>query len=178
MAGDFATPTAICNQALDAAGIETAIGDIEEGTRSADVCLRNYSECLRQLLRGAPWVFARKEAPLQLIADASGVTSLNTLVPSGFVYSYSYPTDCAKVRYIPFQPLQQSPVPAGNIVPSNSSSPSMTGTAPPWTGNTVTPARFLVTADPNYIFPGTGINISGTSPTAQLIICTDVQYAR
>lgn len=176
---DFNSPTAICNQALDAAGIEMVLGDIQEGTRAADVCLRSYTECLRQLLRGAPWVFARKEAPLQLIADASGQSSNQTLVPSGFIYSYSYPTDCAKVRYIPWQPLQASPVPPGNITPANPSAPIVTGLgAPPWTGTSVTPARFLVTADPNYIFPGTGIDVSGTSPTAQLIICTNVQSAR
>ncbi len=67
-------PTDIANLALDACGINIQLNDIEQGGREANVLLRAYPECLRQLLRAAPWAFARKQAALQLLADASGAT--------------------------------------------------------------------------------------------------------
>ena len=68
------TPTQICNMALDACGINFQLGDVEQGGREANVLLRAYGECVRQLLRAAPWQFARKEVPMHLLADASGAT--------------------------------------------------------------------------------------------------------
>ena len=74
-------PTDIMNQALDAMGWETTIGDAEEGSREARVLLRAYRECLRQMLRGAHWDWARKTAPLTLLADATGQTqNVGTIV--------------------------------------------------------------------------------------------------
>ena len=91
------SPTAIANQSLDAAGITFTLGDIEEGTRSAQVCLRAYRHCLQQLLRAAHWNFARKQAQMELLADASGQTpNVGTIVPAPWTYEYAYPPDCMK----------------------------------------------------------------------------------
>src|ERR1700735_3093649 len=113
----------VANQAIDACGLgDMAIGDLEEGTAQAQVLLRNYWTCLRALLRGANWSFARRQNPLQLIADASGQTEgVGKVVPHGqFQYEYAYPIDCAKVRFIPWQPFLAPGAPTGNIVPPNS----------------------------------------------------------
>ncbi len=176
------TPTDIANQALDASGIDFTLGDIAEGTRPAQVCLRWYGECFRQLLRAAPWSFARREVPLVLLADASGQTaSVGTIVPSGFVYEYQYPTDCARVRYIPWHPNIQPYVPSTNIQPSNASSPQTTvSNSNPLVGTRIIPARFLITNDPNYP-PSPGQNyqdVQGVSPTGRVVILTNVKDAK
>ena len=175
-------PTDVANQSLDAAGVDSTLGDIEEGTRAAQVCNRAYGECLRQLLRGAPWNFARREAPLTLLADATGLTAnVGTVVPSGFIYEYRFPGDCAQIRYIPCNPFLNPSAPAGNIVPPNPSAPLTTNLGqPPFSGQRIIPARFLVTNDPNYPPPaGTQYwEVQGVSPQGSLVILTNVQNAR
>jgi hypothetical protein len=177
-----ALPTDVANQALDAAAVDYTLGDIEEGTREAQVTLRAYGECLRQLLRGCPWDFARREAPLELLADASGQTlGVGNSVPSGFQYSYTYPGDCARVRYIPWTPGVNPGAPTGNIQPPNPGAPIMTGIpAQLPTGGRPRPARFLISNDPNYPPPAGMINweTQGVSPQGRLVIATNVQNAR
>lgn len=178
---DWYSPTAVCNQALDAGFLKMSIGDIEEGTEAANVCLRAYTTCFEQLIRGAHWDFARKEAPMQLRADASGQTMGNrNLVPAGFIYSYDYPTDCAKVRFVPANYWTIAPpVPSSNIVPSDSEAPLTTGLGQPgWVGQRLIPSRFLITSDMNYIPEGASNQQRGISPIGQTVICSNVQEAR
>lgn len=179
---DSQTPEAIANQALDAAGLpELFVGNLNEGTAAARVILRSYVECVRQLLRGVHWDFARKDAPLQMVADASGQTSgVGTLVPSGFLYSYAYPTDCAKVRFIPANYIGTTvPVPEGNITPPNNTAPltAVSGQPPVW-GVPLMPSRFLITNDPNYVPPDTANNTPGVAPVGQTLILSNVKNAR
>src|SRR5579885_2432523 len=175
-------PTDVANQALDAAAIDYTLGDIEEGTRPAQVCLRAYGECLRQLLRGAPWAFARREAPLVLLADATGLTpNVGKTVPSGFIYEYAYPPDCARVRYIPWCPFQTPGVPGNNIRVADPNAAIMTGLGqPPYIGQPIVPARFLITNDPNYPPPAGTANweVQGVSAQGRVVILTNVQNAR
>ncbi len=181
MANDYFTPEAVANEALDAAGVDFMIGNLQEGTTVAQAVLRKYNTCLRQLLRTAHWSFARKEADLFLIADASGQTpNVGTLVPANFLYSYLMPTDCAKVRYIPATTGQvQVPVPSSNITPNGEGSPLTTGTGQPyWRGMPIVPTRFLVTNDVNYIPEGAGNDLPGISPIGQTVICSNQQFAR
>ena len=174
-------PTDIANQALDAAAVEYTLGDLEDGTRPAQVCLRAYGECLRQLLRGAPWDFARRESQLTLLADVTGQTpNVGTQVPSGFIYEYAYPIDCARVRYIPWFPFQNPGVPPNNIQPANPSSPVVTNLGqPPYTGLRPRPARYLITNDTNYPPQAGQINweVQGVSPQGRTVILTNVQNA-
>lgn len=178
------TPTAVANQALSAAGIDFVLGQIEEGTRPSQVILQYYTECLRQLLRAVHWDFARREVFLQLVADATGAAqaagnNVGTLVPAGFTYSYNYPTNCMKVRFLPanYWSALVPGVPSGNIVPANSSSPLTTGTVPTVPTRLV-PTRFLLTSDPNYIPDGAANNTLGISPIGQTLILSNVQDAR
>jgi hypothetical protein len=173
---DQYTPTSICNQALQAAGLRIVLGDIEEGTEAAAVCLRNYSECVRQMLRGAHWDWARRQTALTLVGDASGQTvGVSATVPGGFQYSYAYPADCAKLRFIPANYTNViSPAPSGNITPAEGSSPISTATVPVVTGR-LEPSRFLIANDPN--LPGDGNAIPGSSPIGSTIICSNMQNA-
>lgn len=175
-------PTDICNQALDAAGVDFTLGDIEEGTRPAQVCLRAYWTCLRQLLRGAPWDFARREVPLLLLADATGQTpNVGTTVGSGFVYCYAYPNDCARVRYIPWIPFDNPGAPANNIQPPNAQAPLLTNMGQaPLVGHRIVPARFLITNDPNFPPPAgsTYWDVQGVSPQGRIVILTNVVNAK
>jgi hypothetical protein len=171
-------PTDICNLALDSIGVDVVLGDIEDGTKEAAVCLRSYRECLLQLLRGAHWQFARKQAPLLLLGDATGQTAnVGTSVIAPWMYEYAYPTDCAALRFVTSQP---APVTIqGNI--SLPSTPLMSGLAsPPGRFSVLRPARFLVARDSNYP-PQQGQEIEwqvqGVSPQGRTVICTNVPNA-
>lgn len=174
-------PEDVSNQALDQAGVEYTIGSLTEGTRPAQVLLRAYSQCLQQLLRAAPWAFARREAPLTLLADVTGQTpNVGTQVPSGFIYEYAYPIDCARIRYIPWFPFQNPGAPTNNIQPANPSSPVVTNLGqPPFAGVRPRPARYLITNDPNYPPQAGQINweVQGVSPQGRTVILTNVQNA-
>lgn len=178
---DYWTPTMVCNQAIMACGISNmVIGDIEDGSEASKVCLMAYTMCLEQLLRGAHWDFARRETPMNLVADASGQTpSVGTLVPAGFLYSYSYPTDCVKVRFVPAFGDTLPPVPAGNIQPPDASAPLMTGlTTPAFVGQRQVPSRFLIASDANNIPEGAANDQLGISPIGMNVICSNIQRAR
>ncbi len=173
-------PQDIANRALDAAGVSFTIGDLEEGTREAQILLRSYGECLRQLLRGANWAFARKTAPLTLLADASGQTAnVGTMVPVPWLYSYSYPTDAMKVRFVPWNgPGLTPPVPLGNIaIPQT---PLYTGENPqPQAGQRLVPAPFTIATDFNYP-PSPGQidwEVQGVSPQGRTVVLTNVKEA-
>ena len=178
--GDWNTPTAIANQAMDAAALDFTLGDIEEGTRPAQVALRAYGECLRQLLRGAHWDFARREVPLTLLADATGQTpNVGSIVPGGqFIYEYALPQNCALVRYIPWQPFLTPGAPAVNFTPSDGSAPLMTGIGTnPGVGRRVVPARFMLSNDVNYVPADPGVDQQGISPSGRVVILTNVPQA-
>lgn len=178
-------PTGIANLALDAAGIPFQLGDIEQGGREADVTLRAYGECLRMLLRAAPWQFARKQVPLLLLADASGATpDVSTLVPGGyasrFCYAYAMPIDCARVRYIPANQNAGPGTPSGNITPPNPTLPIVPATSQNWQyGQRIIPTPFLVTNDPDFTSqPGSNAEfVQGQSPIGNTVILSNVQNA-
>ena len=174
------TPSGIAAQVLDAIGANYDLGDISEGSREAQVILRSYGQCLRQLLRGAPWDFARATAPLQLLADATGQTpNVGTVVPSGYQYEYAYPVDCLKIRFI--QRNHQYPAsafPPGNIsIPPNV--PMTTNMSPGFPGSRPRPARFVIATDSNYpASPGSLTwDTQGVGPNSRTVILTDVKDA-
>jgi hypothetical protein len=171
----------VANQALDMAGVDFTIGDLEEGTKPAQVLLRAYGQNLRQLLRGANWNFARRQAPLVMLADATGQTpNVGKIVPHGqFIYEYALPIDCAKVRFIPWQPFENPGAPQGNIIPPNAGAPLTTAT-PQVVGHRLIPAKFLITNDPNYPPEPSQIfwEVQGQSPQGRVVILCNVWKAQ
>jgi hypothetical protein len=181
MSIDYYTPTAVAGEAIDACGLNFTLDDIESGTKEAQVCLRQYYTCLDQLFRAAPWNTTRKQIPLQLIGDATGQTTdplVSTDVPAPWIYAYAYPTDCARIRYIPWNPLSAAAIPSDNIVPENNTEPLMSNFSEnPYSGLRLVPSRFLVTSDVNFIEAGAGNETPGSTPIGRTIICTNVQNA-
>jgi hypothetical protein len=176
------TVTDVANQVLDCIALNTELGDIEQGGRVGNVMLRSYAQCREQLLRAAPWTFARKQEPLLLLADATGQTpSVGSKVPgTQFCYEYGYPVDCSRIRYIPWNPFLNPGAPSTNIVPVNSSAPTMPGLAQqPGLGTRIVPSRFLVTNDPNYASqPGSSAGqVQGQSPQGNTVILSNVPQA-
>jgi len=174
-------PSDIAAQVLDAIGSDYVLGDISEGSREAQVILRAYLQCIQQLLRSANWDFARKEAPLLLLADATGQTpNVGSVVPSGYVYEYLYPTDCMKIRFIPWNYQIATNVPPGNIQPVNPSLAleSNLGQSPN-IGRRQVPAKFVIATDPNYAaIPGQlSWDTQGQSPASSTVILTNVKNA-
>lgn len=175
-------PEDIANQSLDAAAIDFTIGNMSEGTRPAQVLLRAYGQCLRQLLRAANWDFARKTIPMTLLADATGNTpAVGTNVILPWIFEYEYPIDCMKARFVPWNRAKQEPgIPSGNITPPDPAAPLMTGLSAPYVGQRMVPARFLVATDSNYPPPPTDNPDQlpqGVSPASRTVICTNVPMA-
>ncbi len=175
-------PDDVAQQAIDASGTDYLLGSIEDGSRPAQVLLRAYQQCLMQLLRGANWDFARKTAPLELLADATGNTAgVGTLVPVPWTYEYAYATDCVKARFIPWNQATQNPgIPPGNIVPPASPAPIVTGLGNPQIGSgRIRPARFVVALDSNYPPPSGSVTweTQGISPAGRTVILTNVKSA-
>lgn len=176
-------PSDIAQQAVDASGVDYLLGDLEDGSRPAQVLLRAYQNCLMQLLRGCNWDFARRTAPLVLLADATGNTpNVGTMVPVPFTYEYAYPNDCMKARFIPWNLAWQNPgIPPGNITPPASPSPIVTGLGNPQIGQgRIRPARFVIANDTNYPPPAGSVSweVQGVSPTSRTVILTNVQQAQ
>lgn len=176
------SPTIVANMALDAIGSDVQLGDISEGSRTANVCLRAYGRCRSDLLRAAPWNFARTQKPLTLLADASGNTpNVASAVPgTSFQYSYAYPADCARIRYIPYNPFQTPPTPATNTTPANGDAPLTSAqTNPTALWQPIRPSLYLITNDPNYNTPADqgGLSTPGQSPVGNTTILSNVQYA-
>lgn len=181
MSNDQMTPEAIANEALSAAGVDFVIGTLEEGSRPAQEVLRKYTTCVRQLLRSAHWTWARKQAFLQLVADASGNTpNVGTRVPGPFLYSYNMPTDCLKVRYIPlnYAAADNPPIPPDNIVPPDSGAPLMNGLMPALIGRPIVPTRFLVGTSVDYVPENASNNIAGISPVGMTVIMSNQPNAQ
>jgi hypothetical protein len=173
-------PSDVASQVLDAIGSTYVLGDISEGSREGQVILRAYGQCLRQLLRGANWDFARASAPLLLLADATGQTpNVGTVVASGYQYCYAYPIDCMKIRFI--QRNHQYPgsaFPPGNIsIPPNT--PMTTNMGAGFPCSRPRPARFVIATDSNYpAAPGSLTwDTQGVGPNSRTVILTDVKDA-
>lgn len=170
----------IANLALDAIMWPDHVGDLEEGTDHANVILRVYDTCLRNLLRSAPWDFARKQVPLQLLADATGNTQgMPTAVIRPWLYEYEYPIDCAKARFIPWNGQNPSTV----IPPQNyqiPQTPLVDNLGNEFIGARLIPARFLVATDVNYPPPAGNPQpwaVPGVSPQGRTVILTNVRMA-
>lgn len=173
-------PADIGNQALDAAGIEFTFGDLTQGGREAEVVLRAYSQCLRQLLRSAHWDMARKQVALTLLADATGQTAevgTDTLAP--WIYTYAYPPDCMKARFLPANACPLQP-PAGNYALPDVPLTAIPIAAPITNAGRLIPAPFLVSLDVNNAIDADSnwIDVQGESPVGRVVILSNVSQAR
>jgi hypothetical protein len=120
----------ICNLALDSIGTRSTIASLQENSKEARACARQYLPTLEAVLSAAHWNFARKQVALALLKD--GTKNPPDAVPQPWVYEYAWPADCVRARFI--MPLLQ-----GNpgVVPGSQALPF-------WMGP---PVRWLVSSD-------------------------------
>ncbi len=186
----------VWNESLVAIGRTERIGSRWEGSRASKIFLDIYDPALRALLRSAHWNMARKQAPMALLADATGQTpAVGTLVQSPWIYEYQWPIDAIKARFVPWNTQQNQ-----NLVPQFSGSfPLVQGPPLPGTVNVpnlnvvnpfntrLVPARFLVTLDYNYPAVAGSItdpsqmpditDVAGVGPQQRTVVLTNVQNA-
>lgn len=98
---------AICNRALAEIGALNSAGqisDLTEDSEPAAMCRLFYDTLRKQLLRAAPWNFARRTALLTTLGTAA---TTPPSAPYPYVMKYEYPPDCLKMRYIipPYLPV-------------------------------------------------------------------------
>ena len=111
-------PADIVNRAYDALGTGIIIGSFDDGTTESEAARRIYGPQLRQLLRAANWAFARKRAPIQLLADATGVTpSVGTNVEPPWLYAYAWPIDGVRARWLPWSGFPPQGLTTGGLPP-------------------------------------------------------------
>lgn len=96
----------ICNRALGAIGARATISSLNDPVQAAIQCKLNYAAMRKMLLRSAHWGFARRQVALAQIGSLSAGTA-----PYPWLYEYSYPSDCLKVRYL----VEPSPVPPSSL---------------------------------------------------------------
>jgi hypothetical protein len=150
-------PATVVNQALDMVGADedAILGDLADGTRVGETARRNYGQTLRQVLRASHWPFARAQAQLTLLGDATGNSAapVSTYVDSPWAFAYAWPTDAVQGRWLPWSPV--STTPTINGIPLTTQ-PSALINYP------LLPGRFLVSSSSAYPI------VVGTQPWTQL----------
>lgn len=102
----------VINLALVRAGSKARIGSIYEGSMIAKKALDIYSQSRDQLISGGQWEFAERliNATLLKTAPVGGYGPWQVWTPAfpavPWLYSYSYPSDCLKLRSVRAAPLQ------------------------------------------------------------------------
>lgn len=88
----MASKSDICNLALSNIGISQWIANVDsDRSNEAIICNRWFDITVEFALRDYDWNFARRRVALALLTNAP---------PSGWDYTYAYPTDCLTVRRI------------------------------------------------------------------------------
>jgi len=99
----------IANQVLGQIGSRATIASFDERSNEALAMRTYYSDTLDALLRAAPWNFATVSQYLTLFKAAPGTpenpsggspTWLPSYPPVPWLYSYYYPDQCVKFRYV------------------------------------------------------------------------------
>jgi hypothetical protein len=100
----------ICNKALDKLG-HGPITSLEDGTKSANLCNRNWSLIRDEVLREHPWNFAVKRAAL----------AASTETPAwGFAYKFPIPADSLRILEVRDLSTGEYQVESGHILANDS----------------------------------------------------------
>lgn len=101
--------TTICNRALSAMGTRSTIVSLAEESNEAEQCLLHYATVRDEVLQQALWNFARRAVVLAVHKAVPGTpeggVSSQTVWSDDWpappwLYSYTYPQDCVRLRYI------------------------------------------------------------------------------
>jgi hypothetical protein len=123
----------IYNLALAHVGTRSTVASPTEDSQEARACRRFYTQARDETLTAAWWTFARRTAVLTLLKAAPGTPEFQGVVSNTWndsypappwLYSYAYPADCARARYIipintvvyPGTPIFSVPLEVGALV--------------------------------------------------------------
>ncbi len=134
-------PVDLCNRALAAIGTRSTIASLDEQSPEAAACALEFEATRDELLRLYAWDWARQQVPLAVLKAAQGTpenpAGTGAAPPIPWLYSYAYPADCIRARYI--VPLIPQPSRGGvPIAPAGTALPSYIGGKP---------VRFTVAGD-------------------------------
>lgn len=87
----------IVNRALGEIGATATITAFDDSSFAAQYARINYDPLRRQLLRTAPWGFARKTDRLTLLGSQFQAPPS---CPIPWLFKYEYPPDCLAIRYL------------------------------------------------------------------------------
>jgi hypothetical protein len=177
---------------LDAIGAsDNVVGELNEGSRAAQIAVRHYVPTIQQLSRAANWGFARKEGRLNMLQDATGqTTGVGTGTPAmgNWRYEYAVPIDYLRARWVTYTLKEYWLYPQG-ATPGNSytlpSNPMMSNFGYDQSHNRQQQrwARFLVTQDavPTQVGAPTAWgqapdldNVVGKGPGQQTVLLTNL----
>ncbi len=112
MVASIQSPADVVNAALAQIGYKNRVGSLFEGSRAAKNALDIYGQTRDQLLREGDWPFAQRDLVGNLIKSAPPggyfppiVWDNITYPPLPWLFEYSYPDDCIKVRTVKPQPI-------------------------------------------------------------------------
>ena len=120
MTASVQSPADIVNLALSRIGHQGRIASLFDGSAPAKRALDIYGQTRDDLLRSQDWDFAERTVILtQLKAAPAGGYSVgtpwsSTYPPPPWLYEYSYPTDCLKIRCLKQVP-STDPYPMPNV---------------------------------------------------------------
>lgn len=109
----ISSPEDLVNVALGRIGFKASISNIFEGSLAANLALNIYAQTRDELLRQSDWGFAERNLIMSLLKQAPaggyipGVTTWDPALypPVPWLFEYSYPNDCLKVRALKNVPL-------------------------------------------------------------------------
>ena len=152
------TPVQVCNLALSEMGSRVLLNALTDNSPQAQCANLNYTPRVQMLLRAASWDFARAQINLSVFKQAlvNGAVS-NNPPPQPWLFSYLWPSDCLKARFIlptiPVQPsgtpLTTAPNPIARVPPVPTGIPFVVGTDLNISGNATSPVKVILTNLPN-----------------------------
>lgn len=167
MPASVSTPADVLNLTLRRIGYKLRVSNLYDGSEAATAALDIYAQTRDDLLRDGDWDFAQRNITMTLLkaAPSGGYFPPNLwnetdYPPWPWLYSYTYPSDCLKVRKVKAAPMfmvNMSPQPSNYSVVN--------------VQNTVsTLATLAVNAAGTGYVPGDYIYPSGGTQTTQAIL--------
>lgn len=111
MPASVSSPADVVNLALRRIGYKGSVGNLYDGSEAAKDALDIYGQTRDQLLRQGDWGFAERNITLTLLKSAPVGGYIPPTVwstaypPLPWLFEYSRPTDCLKIRSVKSVPL-------------------------------------------------------------------------
>lgn len=106
MTASVQSPADVVNLALRRIGYRLRVGSLYDGSEAAKKALDIYGQTRDALLRAGDWGFAERNVPMNLLKSAPPggytppLTWTSAYPPLGWLFEYTYPTDCLRVRAV------------------------------------------------------------------------------